>query len=129
MCSPGHQSACVCVQFCAHIILFPYTALSASEHIGKSPAAKDAKEVQKFMYPHKNTLRSNLSCVWPNIRVKEGRTSRCFLSSHSTDQTFLVTLLFLCPTSQLRLKKEGEKLTNLQATHVHCCLYWTPRHV
>lgn len=79
----------------------------------------------QYHFPQKHTSVldiCNLTCVWPKAGVTEGRISRCFLLSCSPRRD-LPGHPTLC-LSLLRMKKEGQKLTNLLAARFHCCLYW-----
>lgn len=60
-----------------------------------------------IIYPYKHTSVSDmcdLTCVWPEARVTEGRISRCFPLSRSPDETFLVTQLSVSHFSESRRK-------------------------
>lgn len=133
-------SRIMCLYACARVILFALqqalSTVTTGGRIEKSTTAREETEALKhtcshtpkhnIIYPHKHTSVldiCNLSCVRPNAKVTEGRISRCFLLSCSTDETFLVTLLSVSHFSESRRKVK--KLTSLLATWFHYCLNWT----
>lgn len=47
-----------------------------------------------FIHTNKKSVPAcmrDVVCVWPGVQAAQGRTSRCFLLSHSPDVTLQVT--------------------------------------